>query len=110
MNIVNIADLRDPDDPQGRSYREVNRARTHTIPVGTLVELTCEDYTGARLFVVWLGRDCDQTPLYYLSHDPEDTTEQRPGWRNPSWCGGFAEASMAVVRLPEGGDSGVQNR
>ena len=62
--MINIADLRDPDDPQGRSYRQVNADRTHGIPVGALVEIID---TGVRMFVVWHGRDCDQTPLYWLS-------------------------------------------
>jgi hypothetical protein len=66
--FINIADLKDPDDPQGRSYREVNREKPHRIPIGALVELK----SGARAFVVKHTRDCDQTPLYSLAIDPDD--------------------------------------
>lgn len=46
--FVNVADLPDPNDSDGRTYREVNLAKTHNIPLGTLVELD----NGARLFVI----------------------------------------------------------
>lgn len=88
--IINMADLQ---DPQGRSYRQVNAERQHTIPIGTLVELS----NGARAFVVCYGRDCDQTPLYYVSLDSDDTVRRVPGWKNSSWQGGFAEQSLTVV-------------
>lgn len=65
--LFNIADLRDPDDPQGRSYREVNAAKVHRYPIGALVEFN----HGPRLWVVHHGRDCDQTPLYSLSFNPQ---------------------------------------
>jgi len=92
--LINIADLPDPDDPQGRSYRQVNAEKKHTIPVGTLVELE----SGTRLFIVYHGRDCDQTPLYWLSDDPEDREQIRDGWTNPGWSGGWAEDSLQVVK------------
>lgn len=91
--LINIADLRDPRDPQGRSYRQVNAEKPHNIPLGALVELP----SGVRLFVVHHGRDCDQTPLYYLSPDSDDTTEERPGWRNRSWSGGYSEISLTPI-------------
>lgn len=91
--LINIADLRDPDDPQGRSYRQVNAEKQHRIPIGALVELP----TGARLFVVHHGRDCDQTPLYYLSADADDTTKEREHFRNSSWVGGYSESHLTPV-------------
>lgn len=94
--VINIADLRDPDDPQGRSYRHVNAEQQHTIPIGTLVQLA----SGARAFVVYHGRDCDQTPLYYVSLDPEDTEERIPGWKNTSWAGGYSENSLTIIAAP----------
>lgn len=86
---VNVADLTDPDDPAGRSYRQVNAAKVHNIALGTLVELE----SGARLFVVHLGRDCDQTPLYSLSAYPieVDNTDR---W---TWLSGYAEESLTLV-------------
>ena len=93
MDIINIADIKDPNDPQGRSYREVNNAKEHNIPIGVLVEL--ED--GVRLWVVQHGRDCDGTPLYELSADKDDTTPERVGFRNRGWTGGYSEDSLKVI-------------
>ncbi|KKN04405.1 hypothetical protein LCGC14_1097880 [marine sediment metagenome] len=66
-NFVNMADLIDPNDSKGRSYREVNAEKQHKISIGTLVELR----NGVRLFVVKHMRDCDQTPLYSLGIEDE---------------------------------------
>lgn len=66
MPIVQICDLIDPDDADGRSYREVNAAKNHLHSVGALVQLD----NGVRLYVVDLCRDCDSTPLYKLSWGP----------------------------------------
>jgi hypothetical protein len=101
--IINIADLKDPADPQGRSYREINNARSHAIPVGALVEITHDpEYPsamdGARLFVVMQTRDCDGTPLYELCADPEDTEQANPRFRNAKWHGGYSEESLTVIR------------
>ena len=60
--MINIADLKDPDDPQGRTYREVNNDTKHSFDVMQLVEIS----NGCRLFVVKQVRDCDGTPLYWL--------------------------------------------
>lgn len=62
IEYFNVADLKDPSDSQGRTYRQVNAERTHAIPIGSLVELA----TGERLRVMLHTRDCDQTPLYSL--------------------------------------------
>lgn len=93
--FINVADLKDPNDPQGRSYREINAEKLHNIPIGALVEITD---TGVRLFVVHQGRDCDQTPLYWLSADQDDTKENNPGWMNGSWTGGYPEESLQVIK------------
>lgn len=94
--MINIADLRDPDDPAGRSYREVNADRIHGIPVGALVEI---ESSGVRLFVVYRGRDCDQTPLYWLSPDKNDTVKERESFANHGWHGGYAEYSLTIVTI-----------
>lgn len=60
----NIADFKDPKDPQGRTYRQINNATQHSFAVDDLVELD----TGARLFIAKQTRDCDGTPLYSLTH------------------------------------------
>ena len=91
--MVNIADLTDPNDPAGRSYREVNAANAHAIPIGALVEIE----TGARLFVVAHNRDCDQTPLYALAADPNDTEVERQGFANHTWLHGYSEECLTVL-------------
>jgi hypothetical protein len=68
VQIVKISDLKDPDDPLGRTYREVNNSKGHVFKVGELVELD----SGVRLFVSKLTRDCDGTPLYSLSTGQEN--------------------------------------
>lgn len=96
--VVMISDLRDPDDLEGRSYREVNNEKTHGIPVGTLVEIKWDEWFGdgmswkvhARLRVARHDRDCNGTPLYTLSrwlpYDAETGGHH-----------GFTEESLTVV-------------
>ncbi len=70
----------------------------HAIPIGTLVEID----TGARLFVVYQGRDCDQTPLYWLSPKVDDTERSDNRFANPLWIGGYPEHSFTIVTKSEG--------
>ncbi len=39
VTFINLADIKDPNDTMGRTYREVNNAMTHQFKVGDLVEL-----------------------------------------------------------------------
>ncbi len=100
--VIAISDLVDPDDPQGRTYKQINAEKVHAIPVGALVALS----SGARGFVVLQSRDCDQTPLYYLSIDRKDVGKSavecgafseyfRPG----HWMGGYCEESLRVISI-----------
>jgi len=77
MNM--IADLIDPNDKNGRTYREVNNATNHGIKIGQLVELEC----GSRLFVLMHKRDCDGTPLYVIGLKESNIIE-----------GGYPEESL----------------
>ncbi len=100
--IVNVADLRDPSDPLGRTYRQVNAEKQHNIQQGALVELE----SGVRLFVVKLGRDCDQTPLYWLAPEmpaATDEAEEPAYYRHlmSKMIGGYGEESLTVIRQPE---------
>jgi hypothetical protein len=40
VNIINVADLVDPGDFQGRTYRQINSELKHQFAVGDLIELT----------------------------------------------------------------------
>jgi hypothetical protein len=97
ITIVNVADLEDPNDSEGRTYRQVNASRSHKIPIGSFVEL--ED--GCRSWVVHHGRDCDQTPLYYLCMDKDNTEPRFEKFMNPGWSGGYAAVSLKIISTPE---------
>lgn len=78
--IISVSDI---VEDNGKTIRENNLERQHTIPLGALVEIQrdsdddddndpeMERYQtgGVRLFVVKHSRDCDGTPLYDLSFD-----------------------------------------
>ena len=72
--FINIADLKDPDDSEGRSYREVNHATEHNYEVGQLVEFD----DGVCLFITKLTRDCDGTPLYWFGCDENTVRRNYP--------------------------------
>ena len=91
--ITLIADLKDPNDTQGRTYREINNAKKHTLKIGQLVEID----SGARMFIVQLSRDCDGTPLYYLCPDKDNTAQERDGFKNVGWYGGYSNDGIKVV-------------
>lgn len=91
--MINIADVKDPGDPHGRTYREVNNAMAHKYDVGQLVEI---DH-GVRVFVAKQARDCDGTPLYCLTPRKDDYTQEREGFANSNWINGWPEDSMKAV-------------
>lgn len=93
MDLIYISDSKDPNDRDGRTYREINNSTTHTIPIGSLVEL--EDRV--RLWVAYHSRDCNGTPLYYLSIDKDDTIKHRVNFINSSWDGGYSKDSLKVI-------------
>ena len=101
--FINIADLIDPDDPQKRTYREINAIKNHSIQVGTMVEVKNRNYDNypyknyPRAFVVHQGRDCDQTPLYSLSLDPLDTQPKNQTLNHMTWDSGYSEENLIVV-------------
>lgn len=95
--VFNVADLVDPADTQKRTYRQINAEKVHGIPVGALVEIVPDEDEprgGARAFVVSQGRDCDETPLYWLALDAGDNNDRH-------WCGGFPEESLKVITAPD---------
>jgi hypothetical protein len=90
MRIIKIADIVDPDS--GKTYRQINLEKGHSIPIGALVELD----DGVRLFVVKHGRDCDGTPLYWLSWTVEP---DHPDGNYMHKYGGFLEDSLKIIKL-----------
>ena len=98
--FTQVHDLKDSNDPHGRSYKEVNAEKTHAIPLGTLVEIACERHpsNGARAFVVSHERDCDMTPLYSLSLDPLRVEGSYGKYTRLFWYNGWSEDSLEVIK------------
>ncbi len=92
--MMNVADFKYPNDPQGRTYREINNAIIHSFEVGDLVEI---DDTGVRLFVAKQTRDCDGTPLYCLTAEKDDYEVEREGFTNSNWMNGMWEFSLTKI-------------
>lgn len=82
--IINISDLINPEDPEGRTYREINAAQKHNFPIGSLVEISD---TGERLLILQQTRDCDMTPLYTLTF-----SGCHEGWR------GYPESCLRLIK------------
>lgn len=100
--LMNISDIEDED---GTTIKERNMKLGHAIELGALVELQ----SGVRLFVVHQGRDCDKSPLYWLSPTPEplyfnnDIYERhiiRECLRRQVE-GGYADRELTVIAGPE---------
>jgi len=89
---VLFKDLPDSDHP-GKTIGEVNLEKKHNIPEGSLVEIK---KTGVRLFVVLCARDCDGTPLYWLSPELRDHKDSREGLCL-KWVGGYSEEALKVI-------------
>lgn len=96
IRIINLADLVDNTDPQKRTYRQINAAKQHAIPLYTLVELE----NRVRLYVVAHTRDCDQTPLYSLAADLEEDREDK-FYREWKRHHGYAEEDLTVLDIAD---------
>ena len=92
--LLSVADLKDPNDANGRSYREINNAKIHRFKVGELVEI---DH-GVRVFIALQTRDCDGTPLYCLTPKKDDYALITKGFPNHNWLKGWSEDSMKRVK------------
>jgi len=100
-NLVKIADI--PNPKTGKTPREENADKSHTIPIGSLVEVKLDYWHGdgacekihARFWVVKHTRDCDQMPMYSVSR-----------WKDPAFAKktnqchhGFVAEDMVVMQL-----------
>lgn len=124
--LINVADLIDPDT--GESYRQGNLKKDWKIPLDSLVRVLrwvdrdsgYQDHPHAMVLrVTKRGRDCDGTPLYWLSHLTsteydnkmslleECVIETRDSYRwrgdalgSPALKGGYCDENLKVVALP----------
>ena len=76
MNKVEIFNIADLLESNGKTMRENNNALKHKIEIGTLVEVIpwdseCE-WGNMRMYVTKHTRDCDGTPLYSLGSKTEN--------------------------------------
>lgn len=73
--MTKITFISETVEQNGKTIKENNLEKKHTIPLGTLVEVKYDDsdyrledqHSGVRLFITQHTRDCDGTPLYGLS-------------------------------------------
>lgn len=94
MQVIRLHDI---VEENGKTIRENNLEIPHTIPVGSLVEVTYEDSDlfGLRLFLVMHIRDCNGKPLNYLSSHLEDMNEGRSYSRMTV---GFEDEDLKVIK------------
>lgn len=75
-------------EANGKSIKENNLAKNHELQIHQLVEVKTDQWFGpdggsikihGRLWVSGYTRDCDGTPLYYLTDRKDVELEFRPG-------------------------------
>lgn len=121
MPIINVTDLR----PEGsdKTYRQLNMEKTWKYPLNSLVKVLkyvyesdtfVDDPHGLVLHVTKHGRDCDGTPLYYLSHLTAEKYKEaldvfKGGYDGQTFdaevlgsplAGGYSEESLRLIALP----------
>jgi len=123
MSNPTITYASDIVEDNGKTIRENNMELQHTIPVGTLVEVKYDTWFGdgaceknhARLWVIIQGRDCDGTPIYWLSTHSYERISYEIGATSPedvanaslqhkllfNFKGGFCEEGLTVVDLTD---------
>lgn len=98
--------MSDIEDDDGLTSKERNSKLEHAIELGSLVELS----SGVRAFVVHCGRDCDKTPLYWISLSPQplffkgSIYNDRGITHECLWGkldGGYSEGSVTFIAGPE---------
>jgi len=82
MKNVEFKFAHDLVESNGKTARENNLEKIHTIPLKTFVEINCDYDTshGCRGYVVDHQRDCDGTPLYGIAFDPA-IADELPDYR-----------------------------
>lgn len=98
VNISNVADLTNPSEPQGRTYRQVNAEKTPAIPIGTLVELE----TGERLRKVDVDPDLVRITLLPLlrplsAYESVNSNMRIQEWIIPKDCLAAVEAAARNI-------------
>jgi hypothetical protein len=126
-NEIEIINVKDIVEENGKTIHENNLEKTHKYPVGSLVEVKYDKFLGngacklvhARLWVYSHDRDCDGEPLYSLGEwCPSKDPEAAFNWEFKSKAirsamlgivHGFGEESLTLIPLTEhvmrGGDA-----
>lgn len=110
----------------GKTIKETNAEKTHQYPLNSLVKVMPYDSKlrayldtdkALVLRVTMLSRDCDQTPLYYLSHMTAEEYNRKcellaqcnlkGNIFKPTLYGGLSEESLKLVALPDEVPEGV---
>lgn len=84
MSNQNVTMMSELVEANGKTIRENNMSLQHNIPLGSLVEVKFDDWHGggacakvhARMWVSICGRDCDGTPLYWLTRETPDAIRE----------------------------------
>ena len=98
-------------EQNGKTWKENNLEKVHTIPLDTLVEINYPDskYHRMRMYVVHYDRDCDGTPIYSLGkkgdryrnpteEDTEGDTWARKMFNLTDIHYAFGEESLIVIK------------
>jgi len=88
--LINVADLVDKEDPEERTFRQINNAMIHNFNLGELVEID----DGVRMFIVKQTRDCDGTPLYCLT----PFKDENPNLMGNQVVPGVGESSLIRIK------------
>lgn len=93
-------------EANGHTWRENRLALPHNIPLKALVEVEIEKLFAnntslkgvVQMYVIWHGRDCDGSPLYWLGTDPAGADRWPPD--------GSTFTSIMLYRSEYGVDGG----
>lgn len=92
-------------EANGKTIKENNLAKPHSIPEGALVEVQFDEWYSdgacakihARLWVIVAGRDCDGSPVYWLSKYKTEADAKCFG----SVHGAFDADSLTVIEITD---------
>jgi hypothetical protein len=123
--MIELMFVGDIVENNGLTVKVNNFKIKHNIPIGSLVEVKYDEWHGngcckkvhARLFVIEQNRDCDGTPLYYLSHINKQVKDYLPEYNIGNLfkrqmmdiIGGFTEGELTVIDITDDIKSGADS-